>query len=1445
MAAIDLKNVLRVLRTYLTERDLTVADLTSANIDDLFSLGITKSQVETLLYQIENSVTENFVLRKSGRTDNFIDSTDEIEKDEYSYIQKFGDDKLYFVDRTRDLFYKINKNGTQVTNLGTALPSEIEGLYFAPNGDLYALDDGNNDIYKINLSDIAASEVIMNLGGGNWDSLAIDSDNTFYSILSDLNNPGKLYSINIADKTKTELGNLVNNNAKWYSLAFHPDGTLYAINFNDKSLYTIDKSSGEATKYGTISDFRDADGGANIYTRQWEGMTFDSEGKLYAVDYYHYGQGSKIYKFDISDPDNIASTSELIYTHTIQDSLEVPKTGQNYVYSLAFNPISYKIVQRFKNTVKDTLIKSPKIYSVLNSDVDTEIAKLVVDTTELTDISSDLDLVSYSTTAQVDAKDKAILAAAKSYTDTNAPNVDLSAYYTKTQSDAKDATTLSDAKAFTFSQAQITEKDADTLTAAKANTYDKHLTDIKGSNDKVSFPANKVIVDLTIQAVLTSSGSNGFNIEGYLDGIKERHGSAYTNYEDLPAQGSLSGTNAFKLYGNDYKVSAFSVRADSSDILSAANALQLRFDSLWELHDLDRADFWGKHKMVLSRGDESITIDHMWIDYGYTLAPRWSCDDSTNPYLVDGDGNPSPPGKTNGTQISNDFVPESEEKYWTTALATKTRGIMSVVEGETFNLKIIQDKFTFYSGEGIFDVVPPASVGYDGYKCVVGDKEYTRKNGAWVLKLNTETKNTIRTELVDFNGVLKLDFAPFYLRTSDGGKTLANIESNAIFYNIVTNPTPNNPNTVHIKDSTLNRHIYHSLKKSANGEDVYFRAVLSAGQKVYYVCRFTGVSPISEHDGYITAAITGFEWLRREPTSVFEGWDKITSLQSQSAFQLWFLEATTPLRKLVNANKTATETRLDDTDTKINAILSKNSNQDSTLSSIQDHLTNVTGAQITNLSNKNNEQDTEIASIKVDFAAGDSTTLQSAKDYTYDKASIDSKDEATLDAAKAYTNANAGSGGGGYTDAEIDTAIATAKTEAIGAGQELYAIWQASHGNPTSTTNAASRPVAGFSGAASWDATNERVNVGKSTGTTAGRIYWENSSIDFRRCVLTAEVVLGPSVNNNRGRSFVFILGSPTNTLSTGNQLEIAIDLDGFDHGAPAGTRQIYIWNKTTRSYLGSKILQNELTVGQKLEFKAVVDVEEITIYLDGVEVWHLTGANVPVMDGPFFGCVGNYITTQVYAIAIQQLDLDLAAPRLQLPVVSDAVVGKNMLTLNRRGASPQILNLKVVETKKDVFLSPVYDSDGTYKGGGVRLQTVVTKTQTPLDNPLKIPITENGEPFVPAAGTYNLIDIAVLKEDWDKTNKVEIWAAHASQAILSFAAEIYQYELTSEPKTLIASGAGYRRAHISIHLNEDENSAASTTKHRIRIQALDFGTNDDELYLGEVRLVFLSINTG
>ena len=43
-------------------------------------------------------------------------------------------------------------------------------------------------------------------------------------------------------------------------------------------------------------------------------------------------------------------------------------------------------------------------------------------------------------------------------------------------------------------------------------------------------------------------------------------------------------------------------------------------------------------------------------------------------------------------------------------------------------------------------------------------------------------------------------------------------------------------------------------------------------------------------------------------------------------------------------------------------------------------------------------------------------------------------------------------------------------------------IWQAKHGDPTSATNNASRPVAGFSGTINWDSSAENVSIGSNSG---------------------------------------------------------------------------------------------------------------------------------------------------------------------------------------------------------------------------------------------------------------------------------------------------------------------------------------------------------------------------
>ena len=263
-----------------------------------------------------------------------------------------------------------------------------------------------------------------------------------------------------------------------------------------------------------------------------------------------------------------------------------------------------------------------------------------------------------------------------------------------------------------------------------------------------------------------------------------------------------------------------------------------------------------------------------------------------------------------------------------------------------------------------------------------------------------------------------------------------------------------------------------------------------------------------------------------------------------------------------------------------------------------------------------------------------------------------------------------------YTKAEADTKVNEAKDAAIGAGQELYAIWLGKHGDPSSSTNAASRPVAGLSGVSSYNATTETLDISRNSVGGAGVVYWQNNSIDFKRCVLTAEFTLGNGGTNNVGRSFAFNLGGNNNTLTAGNTLTIAVDLDGYDLGAPGGTRQFYIYNRSNSTYLGSKILNNKLLSGVLLELRVEINVDEIRCYLNGELELLIENATLPAMDGSFFGCTGNSTLTKVSAIAIEQMNLDAAAPHLGLPMVQDAEVSGSNLTLKRRGADDKVLAL-------------------------------------------------------------------------------------------------------------------------------------------------------------------------
>ncbi|MGI9346941.1 MAG: hypothetical protein ACR2PV_03005, partial [Gammaproteobacteria bacterium] len=216
--------------------------------------------------------------------------------------------------------------------------------------------------------------------------------------------------------------------------------------------------------------------------------------------------------------------------------------------------------------------------------------------------------------------------------------------------------------------------------------------------------AEVIIADVSLVAGYGSYGQ-GFVVGDY--------------YPSFPAIGSVaSGNITIKINSVDYRIANVRIRDNNPTLQSAAGSFYfaLRPD---RIHELDRAGFWDNKKLIVSRGGDELVFNRIWTDYNYTLAPRWAADSSDNAYVS--------PGENTQSRISDGGVMPAV--YWTNAMADKARIIMA--DGEVFRVRLIQDKFVFENGYGVFDVLPPASVGYDGFTCEVNGLQYKRINGSW------------------------------------------------------------------------------------------------------------------------------------------------------------------------------------------------------------------------------------------------------------------------------------------------------------------------------------------------------------------------------------------------------------------------------------------------------------------------------------------------------------------------------------------------------------------------------------------------------------------------------------------------------------------------------------------------------------------------------------------
>jgi hypothetical protein len=192
---------------------------------------------------------------------------------------------VVYVSRSSDAFGTVDLATGVYTPIGTTAV-QLDALTFAPSGVLYGLGS-DNKLYQVNPANAALTLVGPTGTFFGLVALAARSDGAFFASDTFSNGPsGFEYRVNPATGTGTPLGQsglsggFVGNG----DLAFGPGDNLYldyGLNASNYALYTVDQSTGHATKLGN----------AGVATNA---LVF-SGGKAYGFDFF-----GEIYQFDTS-----------------------------------------------------------------------------------------------------------------------------------------------------------------------------------------------------------------------------------------------------------------------------------------------------------------------------------------------------------------------------------------------------------------------------------------------------------------------------------------------------------------------------------------------------------------------------------------------------------------------------------------------------------------------------------------------------------------------------------------------------------------------------------------------------------------------------------------------------------------------------------------------------------------------------------------------------------------------------------------------------------------------------------------------------------------------------------------------------------------------------------------------------------------------------------------
>ena len=327
---------------------------------------------------------------------------------------------------------------------------------------------------------------------------------------------------------------------------------------------------------------------------------------------------------------------------------------------------------------------------------------------------------------------------------------------------------------------------------------------------------------------------------------------------------------------------------------------------------------------------------------------------------------------------------------------------------------------------------------------------------------------------------------------------------------------------------------------------------------------------------------------------------------------------------------------------------------------------------------------TKILNANVDLSDY-STTAETAT-------SVDAKDATTLQAAKDYADVIDGLH---YSKIEVDAHIADGiaaedkKVEAIReAARFLLASWRGNDGDPFDE-NGGSLPVAYKIASPSYDATNNRVDIG--TGTQG--LGWENNEIDFNRFEMVARYTIGSAggwnetfywgVENEFSLSRTGTFDWSNNNNNTGFGLAFAAEnaiilfsYNGNDHPYDSTNKPHRIGSVANNVFTNAGTHEVRISVVNK---KVKVTDNEGTTLAEFTIPDILPNGSQGVSGGRF-GMLhdGPGRDTNVYLddIYIKQPDINTFDSTLTLPTISSAKINGSNLILERRGAEDQSLLL-------------------------------------------------------------------------------------------------------------------------------------------------------------------------